>query len=114
MACRMVWLSLAKAKKFYAEHRKKRFHSPLSRFIASNPVMAIVLEGEEAVFKVRKIIGATDPAKAKRGSLRKRYAQDDRFNVLHGSDSKISAKREIAFFFNPEEIYRWKEKIYRR
>jgi nucleoside-diphosphate kinase len=82
--------------------------------MSSNPCLVTVWEGDGAIKKAREVIGATDPAQAKEGTIRKRYATDNRHNAVHGSDSAKSAEREIAFFFNHEEIFCWEEKIYKK
>ncbi|MBA3052787.1 MAG: nucleoside-diphosphate kinase [Candidatus Omnitrophota bacterium] len=107
-AVKMTRFSWAKASKFYAEHKGKAFYGPLIKFMTSNPVIAIVLERENAVKKLREIVGKTNPAEAARGTIRKKYARDGRHNAVHASDSLSSAKREIPFFFKASEIKDWK------
>lgn len=89
---------------FYAVHRERPFFAGLVKFMTSGPVVVQVLEGENAVAKYREVMGATDPAKAAAGTIRKDFAQSIEANSVHGSDSPDNAKIEIAFFFRPEEI----------
>ncbi|PKM99747.1 MAG: nucleoside-diphosphate kinase [Elusimicrobia bacterium HGW-Elusimicrobia-2] len=107
-AIKMTRFNWAKASKFYAEHKGKAFYAPLIKFMTSNPVIAVVLERENAVKKLREIVGKTNPAEAARGTIRKKYARDGRHNAVHASDSLSSAKREIPFFFKASEIKDWK------
>ncbi len=87
------------AKEFYAEHEGKPFFNPLLNFMLSGPVVAVELEGENAIAKVREIMGATDPAEAKSGTIRHKFASTVRYNCVHGSDSAESAKRELEIVF---------------
>ncbi len=89
---RVRWTK-TQAKEFYAEHKARPFFGELVDFITSGPVVVQVLEGEDAVAKYRKLMGATDPAEAKRGTIRKRFAESKANNSVHGSDSAASAKR---------------------
>jgi nucleoside-diphosphate kinase len=114
IACKMVLLSREKAEEFYKEHKGKEFYEPLVNFMSSNPCLVMVLEGENAIQKIRDIAGDTDPQKAKEGTLRRLYAQDNRHNILHAADSIKSAEREIKFFFSESEIYHWEERIYKK
>jgi len=114
VACKMVLLTREKAKEFYEEHRGKEFYEPLVNFMSSNPCLVMVLEGEKAIQKIRDIAGDTDPQKAKEGTLRRLYAQDNRHNIVHAADSVKSAEKEVKFFFSEKEIYRWQEKIYKK
>jgi nucleoside-diphosphate kinase len=104
VACKMVHLSQEQAEGFYAEHKERPFFSALVEFMTSGPVMVQVLEGENAVSRNREIMGATDPAQALAGTLRADYADSIDQNAVHGSDAPESAAREIAYFFNAEEI----------
>jgi nucleoside-diphosphate kinase len=97
-------LTRAQAEGFYAEHRARPFFGELVDFMTSGPVVLQVLEGEDAVARHREVMGATDPAKAADGTVRKLYAQSIGENSVHGSDSEASAEREVAFFFRLEEI----------
>jgi nucleoside-diphosphate kinase len=100
---RVRWTK-AQAKEFYAEHKARPFFGELVEFMTSGPIVLQVLEGADAVVKYRKLMGATDPAEAKRGTIRKRYAESKGNNSVHGSDSAASAKREIALNFKSNEI----------
>ena len=103
-AMKMLRLSRAQAEAFYAVHRERPFFASLVEFMTSGPVVAFVIEGENAVEKYRQLMGATDPAKAEPNTLRARYAQSIERNAVHGSDSPTSARREIAFFFSELEL----------
>jgi nucleoside-diphosphate kinase len=100
---RVRW-TLAQAQKFYAEHKGRPFYDTLCEFMTSAPIVVQVLEGENAIEKYRKVMGATDPEEAKRGTIRRRYARSKPQNSVHGSDSPASAAREIALIFGPDEI----------
>ena len=100
---RVRW-TLPQAQKFYKEHKGKPFYDSLCEFMTSGPIVVQVLAGEGAIETYRKVMGATDPAEAKRGSIRKRFALSKSKNSVHGSDSKASAAREIALVFRPGEI----------
>lgn len=104
-AAKMVRLSEEDAKQFYAVHRERPFFAELVSYISSGPIVAIVLEGPQAVEKNRELMGATDPKKAANGTLRADFAKSIGENAVHGSDSLENAKKEIAFFFKPEEVY---------
>jgi nucleoside-diphosphate kinase len=101
---RMVHLSRSDAEGFYAEHRGRGFFGELVEFMTSGPVVVMVLEGEEAISRNRAIMGATNPANAAEGTLRKLYAASVGENAVHGSDSPASAAREVAYFFRSTEI----------
>jgi nucleoside-diphosphate kinase len=92
------------AEGFYSEHEGRPFFLNLVRFMTSGPVVVQVLEGDNAVARYRELMGATDPAKASPGTLRKDFAESIEANSVHGSDSSKSAKREIEFFFRENEI----------
>lgn len=94
----------ADAEKFYAEHKGKPFYDELCQYMTSGPIVVQVLEGEGAIQRYRETMGATNPAAAKRGTIRKRYAQSVGRNSVHGSDSPASATREIKLNFKPSEI----------
>jgi len=100
---RVRWTK-TQAKEFYAEHKARPFFGELVEFMTSGPIVVQVLEGEDAVATYRGIMGATDPAEAKRGTIRKRFAESKGANSVHGSDSPASAKREIALNFTTKEI----------
>lgn len=100
---RVRWTK-AQAREFYAEHKARPFYGELVDFMTSGPIVLQVLEGENAVTKYRELMGATDPEAAKRGTIRKRFAESKAKNSVHGSDSPASAKREIALNFISKEI----------
>ncbi len=100
---RVRW-TLPQAQKFYKEHKGKPFYDTLCEFMTSGPIVVQVLAGEKAIAKYRKVMGATDPAEAKRGTLRKRFAISRSKNSVHGSDSPGSAAREIGLVFRPSEL----------
>ena len=104
VAARMVHLSKESAERFYAVHRERPFYADLVRYMTSGPVIAQVLEGENAVAKHREIMGATDPKKAAPGTIRADLAQSIEANTVHGSDSAENAATEIAFFFATNDI----------
>ena len=104
-AMRLVQLSREKAEGFYIEHKERSFFGGLINFMISSPVVLMVLEGENVVERNRKLMGATDPAEAEEGSLRKLYARSLEANAVHGSDSLQSAEREISYFFEKNDIY---------
>src|SRR5580692_10279481 len=103
-AAKFTKLSREKAEGFYIEHKERPFFGSLVGFMTSGPVLLMVLEGENAVLANREIMGATDPAKAVAGSIRKDFADNIEANAVHGSDSTTSADREIAYFFEKNEI----------
>ncbi|MFO1410489.1 MAG: nucleoside-diphosphate kinase [Steroidobacteraceae bacterium] len=104
VAARMLHLSQAQAQEFYAVHKERPFYKDLVRYMTSGPVIAQVLEGDNAIQKNRDIMGATDPKKAAPGTIRADLAQSIEANVVHGSDAPDTAAREIAFFFSGTEI----------
>lgn len=104
IAARMLHLSQAQAEAFYAVHKARPFYRDLVAYMTSGPVIAQVLEGEDAVAKHREIMGATDPKKAAPGTIRADLAESIEHNVVHGSDSADNAAVEIAFFFSTTEI----------
>lgn len=95
------------ANEHYKEHIGKDFFPPLIDFITSGPIVAMVWEGDHVIEAMRKIMGATDPAKADLGTIRGDFGQIMRRNIIHGSDSVESAKREIGLFFNEKELVNW-------
>lgn len=99
-AMRMATLGQEEAGGFYAEHKARPFFNSLVSFMTSGPVVLLVWEGENAVGKWREVMGATDPAKAAPGTIRKLFADSIEANSVHGSDSLTSATREIAYFFS--------------
>jgi nucleoside-diphosphate kinase len=104
VAARMLQLSQAEAEGFYAVHRERPFFKDLVKFMISGPVMVQVLEGESAIAKNREIMGATDPKKADKGTIRADLATSIDENVVHGSDASDTAAREIAYFFRETEV----------
>jgi nucleoside-diphosphate kinase len=104
VAQRRVRLSQDLAERFYAVHAQRPFYRSLVSFMTSGPVVVQVLEGENAVAKNREVMGATDPAKADAGTIRKDFAESIEANSVHGSDSPETAAQEIAFFFAEAEI----------
>lgn len=104
VAMKVVHLSPEKAGAFYAVHKERPFYQSLIRFMSSGPIVPMVLEGEDAIDRLRKLMGATDPAKADAGTIRKDLASSVEQNVIHGSDSTASAGAEIPFFFSQFEI----------
>jgi nucleoside-diphosphate kinase len=105
VAARMMWLSRQQAEGFYAVHRERPFYRDLVEFMTSGPVIIQVLEGENAVQKNRELMGATDPMKAAKGTIRADFAQSIDANAVHGSDSPQNAATEIAYFFPADEIF---------
>ena len=105
VASKMKWLSRQEAEAFYAVHRERPFFKDLVDFMVSGPVQIQVLEGENAIMKNRVLMGATDPKKAAKGTIRADFAQSIDANAVHGSDSPETAAVEIAFFFPQMDIY---------
>jgi nucleoside-diphosphate kinase len=104
VAARMLHLSTAQAQAFYEVHKERPFYGDLVSYMTSGPVIAQVLEGENAILRHREIMGATDPKKAAPGTIRADLALSIEANVVHGSDAAETAAREIAFFFSGTEI----------
>ncbi|TAL33671.1 MAG: nucleoside-diphosphate kinase [Alphaproteobacteria bacterium] len=104
VAQKRLHLTQEQAEKFYEVHKERPFFSDLVKFMVSGPVVVQVLEGPDAVSKNRKIMGATNPANAEPGTIRKEFAESIEANSVHGSDSLDNAKREINFFFAETEI----------
>jgi nucleoside-diphosphate kinase len=104
VAQRRLKMAKKEAESFYAVHRERPFFAGLVAFMTSGPVVVQVLEGDNAVAKYREVMGATDPAKAASGTIRKDFAESIEANSVHGSDSAENAKTEIAYFFSPGEI----------
>lgn len=103
-AAKIQILSRSKAEEFYAEHKERPFFGELVSFMTSGPVMLMCLQGENAVLKNREIMGATDPKKANAGTVRAKFGDNVGENAVHGSDSAASAARELALFFEKQEI----------
>ncbi len=106
IAAKMARLSRNDAEGFYAVHRGRPFFKDLVEFMSSGPVMIQVLEGDNAILRNRDLMGATDPAKAAAGTIRKDFAQSIDANAVHGSDAADTAEVEIAYFFASSQIYR--------
>jgi nucleoside-diphosphate kinase len=104
VASRRIRMSREQAEGFYAVHRERPFFGDLVAFMTSGPVVVQVLEGEDAVALNRKVMGATNPAQADEGTIRKTYAESIEANSVHGSDSLENARIEIDFFFKPAEV----------
>ncbi len=105
VAAKMLHLTDEQAKGFYAVHAERPFYNDLVQYMQSGPVMVQVLEGENAIAKNREIMGATNPKDAAPGTIRADFATSVEENAVHGSDGPDTAKSEIAFFFDDEEIY---------
>ena len=105
VAARMLTLSEVQAQGFYAVHRERPFFRDLVRFMISGPIMVQVLEGEDAIARNRELMGATDPKKAKKGTIRADFAESIDANAVHGSDGSDTARTEIAYFFPASEIF---------
>lgn len=104
VAQKRIWMTRAQAEAFYGVHKERPFFNDLCTFMTSGPVVVQVLEGEGAVARNREIMGATDPAKAAAGTIRKDFAESIEANSVHGSDAPETAAQEIAFFFSQTEI----------
>ena len=105
VAMKMVELKKEDASRFYVEHKERPFYNGLVAYMTSGPVIALVVEGENAVDNYRKLMGATDPRKASPGTIRGDFGTNIERNAVHGSDSLENAKKEIAFFFAGDQIY---------
>ena len=104
VALKMLQMDKALAERHYDVHKDKPFFAGLVKYITSGPIVAVAFEGESAVERIRKIMGATDPAKAEEGTIRKDFGLDVERNSTHGSDSVENAEKEIRLFFSREEI----------
>jgi nucleoside-diphosphate kinase len=104
VASKMVRLTEAQAKAFYAVHKDRPFYAGLVKFMTEGPVVVQVLEGEGAIAKNREVMGATNPQNAAAGTIRKEFASDIERNAVHGSDGPETAREEIAFFFSTAEL----------
>ena len=104
VASRRIHMTQDQAEGFYAVHKERPFFNDLVKFMTSGPVVVQVLEGENAVLRNREIMGATNPANADEGTIRRTYAESIEANSVHGSDSPENARIEIDFFFKPDEI----------
>ncbi len=105
VAARMMHLSRAEAQGFYAVHRERPFFKDLVDFMISGPILVQVLEGKDAIAKNRELMGATDPKKAAKGTIRADFADSIDANAVHGSDSAETARTEIAYFFAASEVF---------
>ncbi len=104
VAARMTSLTKAQAQAFYAVHRERPFFEGLTTFMSSGPIVASVLEGEDAIDRNRELMGATNPAEAAPGTIRKEYASSVEQNIVHGSDAPETAREEIGFFFSDADL----------
>ena len=104
VALRMVKLSQSQAEGFYAVHRERPFYASLVKFMTEGPVIVMALEREDAVKKLREVMGATNPANAAEGTVRKLYAESIERNAIHGSDAPETAAEELRYFFNSIEL----------
>ena len=104
LASKKIYLTKKQAEIFYEVHRERPFFKSLIEYMTSGPVQVQVLEGESAVNKYREIMGATNPAEAEEGTIRKKYAESIEANSVHGSDSEENARVEISFFFSGSEL----------
>jgi nucleoside-diphosphate kinase len=104
LGMKILHLTRSQAKAFYAVHKERPFYKDLIEFMTSGPVITIALQKENAIADYRKLIGATDPAKADEGTVRKLYATNVQENAVHGSDSVENGKIEVAFFFSEAEL----------
>ena len=105
VALRMLHMDKALAERHYAVHRDKPFYEALLDYITSGPIVAAVFQGEDAVTRIRQLMGATDPGEAEAGTIRKEFGVDIRRNATHASDSVANAEKEINLFFDKSEIY---------
>ena len=103
-AARLVKLTGSQAEGFYEVHRERPFYRALVTFMTSGPALALALERDDAVARLREVIGATDPAEARAGTVRKLYAESKERNAIHASDSRENAEREVAFFFTEGDL----------
>jgi len=104
IALKMLHLTDTQARGFYAVHKERPFFESLVKFMTSGPIVVSVLEGENAIARNRELMGATDPAKAAEGTIRRQWATDIERNAVHGSDAPETARVEIAYFFDATEI----------
>lgn len=102
---KMLKMSKDEAKGFYIVHKERPFYESLTEFMSEGPIVVMVIEGENAITKVREIMGATNPKEASPGTIRAEFASDIEHNIVHGSDSKDSASYEIQYFFPSIEIH---------
>ena len=105
IAAKLLQLSKAEAQGFYAVHKERPFFDSLTTFMSSGPILVSVLEGQDAIQTNRRLMGATNPAEAKPGTIRKDFATDIEKNAVHGSDGPDTARQEIAYFFGAMELH---------
>jgi len=105
VAAKLIFLSKTEAQRFYAVHKERPFFDSLTTFMSSGPILVAVLEGENAIQTNRRIMGATDPAKAEAGTIRRDWGTDIEKNAVHGSDGPDTARWELAYFFSELEIH---------
>lgn len=108
---KMMQIPREMAERHYGEHKGKAFFGPLVDYITSSPVVAMVLEGKDAVATAREMMGATNPLKAAPGTIRATYGMDIGRNIIHGSDAPESARREIEIFFKPQELVEYRRAL---
>jgi nucleoside-diphosphate kinase len=108
-AIKLIWLTKQEAQKFYAVHKGKPFFEALVNHVTSGPILAMVIQGPDAVNVVRRLIGKTNPIEASPGTIRGDFGLDLTKNLVHASDSRENAEREIAFFFQPQEILEYQK-----
>jgi len=106
-AGKLLRLTRERAQSFYAVHKERPFYASLCAYMSSGPIFVSVLEGQGVIMRNREIMGATDPAKAAPGTIRRDCGKDVEQNAVHGSDGPETAATEIAFFFRPDEIFRY-------
>jgi nucleoside-diphosphate kinase len=111
---KMLKLTRGQAESFYREHHGKPFYEPLIQFMTSGPILATAWEGVDAIQAARGLMGATNSTQAAPGTLRKEHGTDNRYNLVHGSDSPASAAREIAYFFATSELFDYGENDWRQ
>lgn len=104
-AMKKIWMTKEEAKGFYIVHKDRPFYESLTDFMSEGPIVVMVLEGEDAIAKNRHIMGATNPANAEAGTIRKDFAENVERNIVHGSDSPETAAFEISYFFSALEIF---------
>ena len=104
IALKMIQLTEQQARGFYAVHKERPFYGDLVKFMTSGPVVVSALQGDDAIARYRKLMGATNPAEADDGTIRKAFATDIEKNAVHGSDAPATARVEISYFFNASEI----------
>lgn len=114
LGAKMIRLTSADAAGFYKEHHGKPFYDGLVRFMTSGPLLATAWEADEAIRKARDLMGATNSPEAAAGTLRREFGTDNRYNLVHGSDSAASAEREILYFFKPGELHAYGENDWKR